>query len=156
MLNKLGAHLIVLHSQLNFWQKISECGCQEFQLFRWLSDTLFDKKHHNETGKDHIGVQREHRLERNVRGDDSQALHGKTPAGEYYHWDKRSDAWIFRTTMRMHRKQLSAATHITTTMRSKKKICGTILVYWSFFLLLCTSKQTNKWSYKYSFHNILT
>ena len=39
-------------------------------------------KHYCETGKDHIGVQCEHRLERNDRGDDSQALHGKTAVGE--------------------------------------------------------------------------
>ena len=43
---------------------------------------ILNKEHYYETGKDNIGVQCKHRLERDDRGDNSQTLHGKTPAGE--------------------------------------------------------------------------
>ena len=80
---------------------------------------ILNKEHYYETGKDNIGVQCKHRLERDDRGDNSQTLHGKTPAGESSDKTISFSEQIFRITMKMHQRQLSAATHTMITMRSK-------------------------------------
>ena len=100
----------------------------------WNSCNVYNKQF-CETGKDHIGVQCKHRLERDDRRDDSQTLHGKAPAGGCSDKTRnRNTDCIFRITMTMHQKQLSAAMHITITMRSRRKVLIHIIVNFYTFI----------------------
>ena len=62
---------------------MAESGCPRVSSFLGVCLTsLFYNKLYFEIGKEHIGDQCEHRFEWNDRRDNSQTLHGKTPAGE--------------------------------------------------------------------------